>query len=280
MENQSIGSLELRRILRRKGFTLVEITVVVAIIALIMTISFPLYARARISYNESAAQKGLMAFRDAFTMFQVADPNLNYPQDFKSTEDFIDGFNYPTETNTMTVERSGYLYTLSEVTNGTFRITADPKQSGVTGVNTFVLDQTGLISKEGLTVSGNLKDDWEKLDNNKFKREYGFSEYKPQEGIFKLTWFYTNMLASVLENVIVAIERMRFGGAALGARLISDGQILKAEDSDEKVNYYHIGRVEAGQKVEMTEELNWENPVQGGWWYSRSINAYKEKPPA
>lgn len=261
---------------KNAGFTLIETAITVAIISLLVVTSYPTFSRVKISANEASAQKGLVAFRDAFVMFQISDPNFSYPTNFSILGDLVQGFNSSSDSS-ITVERHGYTYTLSNVTQATYTITAQPAQPGVTGERTFVIDQNGLVQPIDDAVTGNLADDWNRLSSSGFKREYGHAEYQPQKGVFKLFWNYTNYLGQVIDNVIIAIERAQFGGAALGAKLVSDGKILKSAKSDEKVDYYHIGQVEKNQKVEFAEELRWDKPVKGGWWYARSINAYAQK---
>jgi prepilin-type N-terminal cleavage/methylation domain-containing protein len=64
--------------MKRRAFTLVEIMIVVAIIALLAAVAIPGLLRARIVANESAAQANLKAISTAAETYAGAN-NGNYP---------------------------------------------------------------------------------------------------------------------------------------------------------------------------------------------------------
>ena len=67
---------------KEKGFTLIEIMVVVAIIALIAAVAIPNLLRARISANEASAQASLKSISSALETYAIA--NGVYPPDITS----------------------------------------------------------------------------------------------------------------------------------------------------------------------------------------------------
>ncbi len=64
-------------IINRKGYTLIELVIVMAIIAILATIAQPNYERSRIRAKETSLQRSLFIFRDVIDQF-YADHGL-YP---------------------------------------------------------------------------------------------------------------------------------------------------------------------------------------------------------
>ena len=123
---------------KNKGFTLIELMIVVAIIAIIAAIAIPNLLRSRMQSNESSAIGNLRTIVGAEAAYHAA--NYEYAVDFGdltgATPAFLDG--------DWTVPKSGYNFVLAgDVQN--FTANANAVQYGVTGGKGFFTDASGVI---------------------------------------------------------------------------------------------------------------------------------------
>jgi prepilin-type N-terminal cleavage/methylation domain-containing protein len=127
--------------MKRRGFTLVEIMIVVAIIALLAAIAIPNLLRARLQANESAAQAALKTIATAEITWRSANPDYAQLDALGSaTPPYIDDV-------LAAGTKNGYTFTLPAPTSGSdaFVCNATPVSGGVSGVRSFCITEDGVV---------------------------------------------------------------------------------------------------------------------------------------
>ncbi|MDP2942731.1 MAG: prepilin-type N-terminal cleavage/methylation domain-containing protein [Candidatus Omnitrophota bacterium] len=132
----------MRRLVGRKGFTLVEIMIVVAIIALLAAIAIPNLLRARHNANEAAAIGGTRTISTAAESFRAAQTPPTYPANLAALGAAVP----PYIDNTLAAgTKQGYTFVYALTNANQYTCTASPQQVGVTGTRVFFVNETGVI---------------------------------------------------------------------------------------------------------------------------------------
>lgn len=141
--------------MKNKGFTLIELMIVVAIIAIIAAIAIPNLLRSRLQSNESATIGNLRTVVGSQTAFAAAE--RGYAGAFTDLRNVPIAAGQPAYLDIdLTVLTQGYNYVLvgdgntlvgSSVASvfSNFECTAVPDQFGRTGIRGFFVDASGVI---------------------------------------------------------------------------------------------------------------------------------------
>jgi prepilin-type N-terminal cleavage/methylation domain-containing protein len=138
------------RRLGKRGFTLVEIMIVVAIIILLAAIAIPNLLRARHNANESAAIGAQRTISTAAESYRAAQTAPEYctslAQLSSATPPYID--------STLGARsKQGYSFTFTRTNSNQYGCIASPVTVNVTGTRTFFVDESGVL-RAGTNASG------------------------------------------------------------------------------------------------------------------------------
>jgi prepilin-type N-terminal cleavage/methylation domain-containing protein len=147
---------------KQKGFSLIELLIVVAIILIIAAIAIPNLLRSRISANEASAVGSMRTINTAEITYASTYPATGYATTMAVMSG---GCTAPTSTNACLIDatlaaatsaansKSGYYFTLAASSALGYTLLGTPAKQGSTGIKNFYTDGTAVITF--ITTAGN-----------------------------------------------------------------------------------------------------------------------------
>lgn len=124
----------------RRGFTLIEIMIVVAVVIILTTVAVPSILRSRVAANEGAALANLKVLHDACQFYHMNEET--YPGDLLSLStanpSYIDSV-------LGSGQKQGYSFNYTLVNVDRFTVRANPIHTGLLQGRFFYMDESGVV---------------------------------------------------------------------------------------------------------------------------------------
>ncbi len=140
---------------RAKGFSLIELLIVVAIILIIAALAVPSYLNSRMAANESSAASSLRTLNTAQISYETAYATVGFAATLSALTGTCTGSTVPSSTSACLIDsalasgtKSGYTFTLQGVSGApasNYQIIVSPVTVNMTGVRSFCSFEDALI---------------------------------------------------------------------------------------------------------------------------------------
>ncbi len=136
---------------RTKGFSLIELLIVVAIILIIAAIAVPSFLYSRLAANESSAVASIRTINTAMVSYNSSYPTAGFAANLTVLAGTCTGSTVPTSTSACLIDsvlasgtKSGYNFTATGTSDG-YMAYGNPVNPGNTGVRSFCSVQDAVI---------------------------------------------------------------------------------------------------------------------------------------